>query len=69
MSARVGGEHRVRIRLLRLDVDGVVVVGGPIVCQWEAVCACGWRCLSYHWSRDSWSGVLPVSLEHLAGQR
>jgi hypothetical protein len=56
--------HRVRIRLLRVDVWGVVTEGGEIVCQWEAVCVCGWRCLSWRWA-DGWHGVLPVSLEHL----
>lgn len=61
----VVGGHRVRIRLLRTDVYGVVVERGPIVCQWEAVCVCGWRCLAWHWHRDSWSGVLPMSLAHL----
>lgn len=65
----VRGKHRVRIRRLRVDVDGVVVEDGAIVCQWEAVCGCGWRCLAWHWSRDAWTGVLPVSLEHLAGRR
>lgn len=59
--------HRVRIRLLRITEWGVVAPEGPIWCQWEAVCLCGWRCLSYRWS-DPGRGVLPISLEHV-GQR
>lgn len=56
--------HRVRIRLLRITEAGVVDERGPIACQWEGVCICGWRCLSWSWG-DAWRGVLPVSLEHL----
>lgn len=57
--------HRVRIRLLRVTSQGVVDPQGSLWMQWEAVCVCGWRCLSWKWA-DVWRGVLPVSLDHLS---
>lgn len=57
--------HRVRIRLLRITERGVVDPDGLLSCQWESVCVCGWRCLSWSW-RDWGRGSLAVSLDHLA---
>lgn len=67
MRVSVDG-HRVRIRLFRTTLWGVVDPSGPIVSQWEAVCVCGWRCLSWHWTDPARGGVLPTSLEHVAAE-